>query len=44
MKVGIRNKVTVIITRLDTITDKRGRSGKVIFGCGKCRNTNKEIV
>lgn len=35
MEVGIRNIVTIIITRLDTETDKRGRSDKVIFGCDK---------
>ncbi|XP_058747931.1 uncharacterized protein LOC131620756 [Vicia villosa] len=32
---GINNKVTVIITRSDTETGKRGRSNKVIFGCDK---------
>ncbi|XP_058742460.1 uncharacterized protein LOC131614947 [Vicia villosa] len=32
---GINNKVTVIITRSDAETDKRGRSNKVIFGCDK---------
>ncbi|XP_058752396.1 uncharacterized protein LOC131625559 [Vicia villosa] len=34
-EVGIRNKVTVMITRLDTKTVKRGRSDKLIFGCDK---------
>ncbi|XP_058766933.1 uncharacterized protein LOC131640554 [Vicia villosa] len=32
---GINNKVTIIITRLDTEIGKRGRSNKVIFGCDK---------
>ncbi|XP_058732665.1 protein FAR1-RELATED SEQUENCE 5-like [Vicia villosa] len=31
----INNKVTVIITRSDIETGKRGRSNKVIFGCNK---------
>ncbi|XP_050892081.1 uncharacterized protein LOC127097623 [Lathyrus oleraceus] len=34
-EVGIRNRVTVIITRPDTKTSKRGRSDKVIFGCDR---------
>ena len=34
-EIGIRNKVTVIITRSDTKTGKRGRSDKVIFCCDK---------
>ncbi|KAI5414621.1 hypothetical protein KIW84_040197 [Lathyrus oleraceus] len=34
-KVGIDNKVTVIISRSDTETGKRGRSNKIIFGCDK---------
>ncbi|XP_058752123.1 putative protein FAR1-RELATED SEQUENCE 10 [Vicia villosa] len=32
---GINNKVTVIITRSDTETGKRGRSNKIIFACDK---------
>ena len=32
MKVGIRNKVTIIITCSDTKTGKRGRSDNIIFG------------
>ncbi|KAI5389562.1 hypothetical protein KIW84_075013 [Lathyrus oleraceus] len=34
-EVGIDNKVTVIISRSDTETGKRGRSNKIIFGCDK---------
>ena len=34
-EVGIDNKVTVIISRSDTETGKRGRSNKLIFGCDK---------
>ncbi|KAI5410840.1 hypothetical protein KIW84_056108 [Lathyrus oleraceus] len=34
-EVGIDNKVTVIISRSDTKTGKRGRSNKIIFGCDK---------
>ncbi|KAI5427431.1 hypothetical protein KIW84_032738 [Lathyrus oleraceus] len=34
-EVGIDNKVTVIISRSDTETRKRGRSNKLIFGCDK---------
>ncbi|KAI5392978.1 hypothetical protein KIW84_060217 [Lathyrus oleraceus] len=34
-KVGIDNKVTVITSRSDTETGKRGRSNKIIFGCDK---------
>ncbi|CAK8536513.1 unnamed protein product [Lathyrus sativus] len=34
-EIGIRNKVTVIITRSDIKTGKRGRSNKLIFGCDK---------
>ncbi|XP_050920359.1 uncharacterized protein LOC127137994 [Lathyrus oleraceus] len=46
MEVGIRNRVTVIITLSDTKTSKRGRSDKVIFGCdrgGKYKEGNSEI-
>ncbi|CAK8563604.1 unnamed protein product [Lathyrus sativus] len=32
---GIRNKVTIIITRSDTKTGERERSDKVIFGCDR---------
>ncbi|XP_058741370.1 uncharacterized protein LOC131613742 [Vicia villosa] len=42
-EVGIRNKVTVIITRSDTKTDKRGRSDKLIFGCDKGGKYKKKI-
>ncbi|KAI5402613.1 hypothetical protein KIW84_050276 [Lathyrus oleraceus] len=35
-EVVIDNKVTVIISRSDTETGKRGRSNKLIFGCYKC--------
>ena len=44
-EVGIRNRVTVIITRSDTKTDKRERSDKVIFGCdrgGKYKEEDSE--
>ncbi|XP_058732804.1 uncharacterized protein LOC131604376 [Vicia villosa] len=44
-EVGIRNKVTVIITHSDTKTGKRGRSNKLIFGCdkgGKYKKTDSE--
>ncbi|XP_058760410.1 PKS-NRPS hybrid synthetase cheA-like [Vicia villosa] len=44
-EVGIRNKVTVIITRSDTKTSKRGRSDKLVFGCdrrGKYKKTDSE--
>ncbi|KAI5390184.1 hypothetical protein KIW84_075487 [Lathyrus oleraceus] len=34
-EVEIDNKVTVIISRSDTETGKRGRSNKIIFGCDK---------
>ncbi|KAI5423604.1 hypothetical protein KIW84_046512 [Lathyrus oleraceus] len=34
-EVEIDNKVTVIISRSDTETGKRGRSNKLIFGCDK---------
>lgn len=34
-EVGIRNRVTIIITRSDTKTSKTGRSDKVIFGFDK---------
>ncbi|KAI5415151.1 hypothetical protein KIW84_040562 [Lathyrus oleraceus] len=34
-EVEIDNKVTVIISRSDTETRKRGRSNKLIFGCDK---------
>ncbi|KAI5404175.1 hypothetical protein KIW84_051352 [Lathyrus oleraceus] len=34
-EVGIDNKVTVIISRSNTETGKRGRSNKIIFGCDK---------
>ncbi|KAI5430951.1 hypothetical protein KIW84_035191 [Lathyrus oleraceus] len=36
-EVGINNKVTVVISRSDTETGKRGRSNKIIFGCDKGR-------
>ncbi|KAI5384532.1 hypothetical protein KIW84_071508 [Lathyrus oleraceus] len=35
-EVEIDNKVTIIISRSDTETGKRGRSNKLIFGCDKC--------
>ncbi|XP_058768863.1 uncharacterized protein LOC131642659 [Vicia villosa] len=44
-EVGIRNKVTVIITRSDTKTGKRGRSDQLVFGCdrgGKYKKTDSE--
>ncbi|XP_058766295.1 PKS-NRPS hybrid synthetase cheA-like [Vicia villosa] len=34
-EVGIRNKVTIIISCSDTKTGKRGRSDKLVFGCDK---------
>ncbi|KAI5406653.1 hypothetical protein KIW84_053115 [Lathyrus oleraceus] len=34
-EVVIDNKVTIIISRSDTETGKRGRSNKIIFGCDK---------
>lgn len=43
---GIKNKVTVIISRSDMKTGKRGRSDKIIFGCdkgGKYKKTDIEI-
>ncbi|XP_058769031.1 PKS-NRPS hybrid synthetase cheA-like, partial [Vicia villosa] len=44
-EVGIRNKVTVIITRSDTKTGKRGRSDKLVFRCdrgGKYKKSDSE--
>lgn len=41
----IKNKVTVIITRSDIETGKRGRSNKIIFDCdkgGKYKKTDSE--
>ena len=34
-EVGIRNKVTIIITCSDTKICKRGKSDKVIFSCDR---------
>lgn len=42
----IKNKVTVIISRSDIKTGKRGRSNKIIFGCdkgGKYKKTDSKI-
>lgn len=44
-EVEIRNNMTVIITRLDTETNKRWKSNKVIFDCdkgGKYKNTDND--